>query len=88
MYHLPNIVRVIRILKWAGHVVRMEEGGRAFKILTGRPIAVLNRIKILVQLNNKIKNIYISTEFIRNSVLCYICDVVKNTIIYLRILKI
>ena len=31
------IVRVIksRRLRWAGHVVRMEEGRSAFKILTG-----------------------------------------------------
>ena len=36
MYSSPNIVRVIksRRLKWAGHVVRMEEGRSAFKILT------------------------------------------------------
>ena len=35
----PNIVRVInsRRLRWAGHVARMEEGRRAFKILTGKP---------------------------------------------------
>ena len=33
----PNIVRVIksRILRWAGHVARMEEGRSAFKILIG-----------------------------------------------------
>ena len=39
MYHLPNIVRVIksRRLRWAGHVARMEEGRSAFKILTGEP---------------------------------------------------
>jgi len=24
-------------LRWAGHVARMEEGRRAFKILTGKP---------------------------------------------------
>jgi hypothetical protein len=24
-------------LRWAGHVVRMEEGRRAFKILIGKP---------------------------------------------------
>ena len=37
LYHSSNIVRVIksRRLKWAGHVVRMEEGRSAFKILTG-----------------------------------------------------
>ena len=35
----PNTVRVIksRRLRWAGHVVRMEEGRSAFKILTGKP---------------------------------------------------
>ena len=39
MYRSTNIVRVIksRILRWAGYVARMEEGRRAFKILTGKP---------------------------------------------------
>ena len=38
-YHLPNVVRMIkyRRLRWAGHVARMEEGMRAFKIVTGKP---------------------------------------------------
>ena len=37
MYRSPNIVRVIkaRRLRWVGHVVIMEEGRRAFNILTG-----------------------------------------------------
>ena len=26
-----------RIMRWAGHVARMEEGRNAFKILTGKP---------------------------------------------------
>ena len=36
---IANIVRLIksRRLRWAGHVVRMEEGRSAFKILTGKP---------------------------------------------------
>ena len=39
LYHSPNIVSVIksRILRWAGHVARMEESRSAFKILTGKP---------------------------------------------------
>ena len=39
MYCLPNIVRGIksRRLTWAGHVVIMEEGRSAFKILIGKP---------------------------------------------------
>ena len=39
MYRSPKIVRVIksRRLRWAGHVARMDEGRRAFKILTGKP---------------------------------------------------
>ena len=39
LYRSPNIVRVIksRILRWAGHVARMENGRSAFKILTGKP---------------------------------------------------
>ena len=38
-YRLPNRVRVIksRSMRWAGHVAIMEEGRRAFKILTGKP---------------------------------------------------
>ena len=38
---MPNIVRVIkyRRLRRAGHVVRMEEGRGAFKILTAKPTA-------------------------------------------------
>ena len=38
-YRSPNIVRAIksRRLRWAGHVVRMEGGRSAFKVLTGRP---------------------------------------------------
>ena len=33
------LIRVIksRRLRWAGHVARMEEGRRVFKILTGKP---------------------------------------------------
>ena len=36
---IPNIVRVnkFRILRWAGHVARIEEDRSAFKILTGKP---------------------------------------------------
>jgi len=39
LYRLPNIVKVIksRILRWAGHVARMEEGRSVFKMLTGKP---------------------------------------------------
>ena len=38
MYLSPNIVRVFksRILRWAGHVAKMEEGRIAFKIITGK----------------------------------------------------
>ena len=39
MCRSPNIDRVIksRRLRWAGHVVRMEEGRSDFNILTGKP---------------------------------------------------
>ena len=30
-----------RRLRWAGHVARMEEGRRAFKILTGTPTGMI-----------------------------------------------
>jgi hypothetical protein len=40
LYCSPYIIRVIksRRLRCAGHVVRMEEGRSAFKILVGKPI--------------------------------------------------
>ena len=39
MYHSLNTVRVIksRRLRWEGHIARMQEGRRTFKILTGTP---------------------------------------------------
>ena len=39
LYRSPNIVWVIksRRLRWSSHVVRMEDGRSAFKILTGKP---------------------------------------------------
>ena len=39
VYYSPNIFRVIksRILRWAGHLARLEEGMSAFKILTDKP---------------------------------------------------
>ena len=39
LYRSPNIARVIksRRLTLVGHVDRMAEGRRAFKILTGKP---------------------------------------------------
>ena len=40
LYRSPNIVRVFkyRILRWAGHVARIEVSRSAFKILTDKPI--------------------------------------------------
>ena len=39
LYRSPNIAKTIksRILRWAGHIIRMEKGRGAFKILTGKP---------------------------------------------------
>ena len=39
LYGSPNIDRATKSirLRWTGHVVRMEEGRSAFKILTGTP---------------------------------------------------
>jgi hypothetical protein len=39
LHRSPNIVSVIksRRLRWAGHVARMEESRRAFKIVMGKP---------------------------------------------------
>ena len=39
LYSSPNIVRVIksRRMRWAGYVVRMEEGRDVHKVLVGKP---------------------------------------------------
>ena len=39
LYSSPNIVRVIksRRMRWAWHVVRMEEGRGVHKVLVGKP---------------------------------------------------
>ena len=39
LYCSPNIVRVIkwRIMRWAGHVVRMGEERGVFRVLVGKP---------------------------------------------------
>ena len=40
LYRLPNIVKLIKSMRLtcACHIVRMEEGRSAFKILTGKSI--------------------------------------------------
>ena len=61
LYRLHNIVTVIksRRLRWADHVARMEEGRRAFKILTGtltgkRPLgASRRRCEVNIRINLK-----------------------------------
>ena len=39
LYSSPIIVRVIksRRMRWAGHVARMGEGRRAYRVLVGKP---------------------------------------------------
>jgi hypothetical protein len=39
LYSSPNIIRVMksRRLRWAGHVARMGERGRAYRALVGKP---------------------------------------------------
>jgi hypothetical protein len=39
MYSFPNIIRQIksRRMRWAGHVARMEEDRKVYKVLVGKP---------------------------------------------------
>ena len=37
LYHSPNVVRVMKSRRWAGHVARREEVRSALNILTGTP---------------------------------------------------
>ena len=61
MYHSHKLVRLIKSkgLRWAGHVVKMEEGRSAFKSLTGeltgkRPLGKLsNRWEDNIRMNFK-----------------------------------
>ena len=43
LFRSPNEVRVIKFrrLRWAGHIVRMEESISAFEMLTGTPLGSL-----------------------------------------------
>ena len=43
-----------RILRWVGHIARMEEGRSAFKILTGKPTGLgVDGRTILELISNK-----------------------------------
>jgi hypothetical protein len=39
LYFSPSIIRMIksRRMRWAGHVARMGESGKAYEILVGKP---------------------------------------------------
>ena len=39
LYSLPNIIRNLksRLLRWAGHVARMEQFRNAYRVLVGKP---------------------------------------------------
>ena len=68
MHRSPNIVREIksRILRWAGQVVRMEEGRSTFKMLTGTPTGkkLLGRSRLRLEdiLRVNLKEIDINTR--------------------------
>jgi hypothetical protein len=36
-YNITEVIKSSRRLRWTGHLARMEEGRRAFKILTDKP---------------------------------------------------
>ena len=38
LHRSPNLLRAIkcRMFRWTGHVARLEEGKKAFKVLTGK----------------------------------------------------
>ena len=64
LYRSPNILWVIksRRLRWAGHVVRMEEGRSAFKILTGKRIGKRPRRRWEDNIRMDLKEIGINTR--------------------------
>jgi hypothetical protein len=37
LYSLPNIVRVIKSMRWAGHVACLGEGRGVYRVLAWRP---------------------------------------------------
>ena len=54
-YRLPNIGRVVkfRLLRWSGHVARMEGGKSALKILTNTPTGKSPRRRWFFKTNMK-----------------------------------
>ena len=64
LYPSPNKIRVIksRKLKWAGHLARMEKGGSAFKILTGKPTTKRPRRRWEDNIRMNLKEIGINTR--------------------------
>jgi hypothetical protein len=37
LYSSPNIIRIIKLMRWAGHVARMGEKKNAYRLLVGKP---------------------------------------------------
>jgi hypothetical protein len=37
LYSSPSIIRIIKSMRWAGHVARMGEKRNAYKLLVGKP---------------------------------------------------
>jgi hypothetical protein len=36
-YYSPNVVRMTKLMRWAGHVAHMGEGRGVYRVLVGRP---------------------------------------------------
>ena len=64
LYRSGNKVRIIksRRLKWAGHVVKMEEGRSVVKLLTGKPTGRL-RYRRKDNIAIRIKDIGVNTQY-------------------------
>jgi hypothetical protein len=39
LYSSPSIIRIIKTMRWAGHVARMGEQRNAYRLLVGKPEA-------------------------------------------------
>jgi hypothetical protein len=37
LYSSPSIIRIIKAMRWAGHVARMGEKRNAYRLLVGKP---------------------------------------------------
>jgi hypothetical protein len=55
LYSSPNMVRVIKRMRWAGHVARMVKGRGVYRVLVGKPEGKRPRVRPMCRWEDNIK---------------------------------